>query len=84
MKCCANRSASYCHLSAHSTHHLKPTIGYSSKVDEQLYQAANIKDCELWRKHVILLLDEMHRKEDLVFDKHTGELVGFVNLGQLL
>ena len=64
------------------THHLKPTIGYSSKVDEQLYQAANIKDCEMWQKHVILLLDEMHIKEDLVFDKHTGELVGFVNLGQ--
>ena len=73
-------------LSAHTqrlyTHHLKPTIGYSSEVDEQLYHAAKIKDCEMWQKHVILLLDEMHIKEDLVFDKHTGELVGFVNLGQ--
>lgn len=28
-------------------------------------------------------MDEMHIKEDLVYDKHTGELVGFTNLGEI-
>ena len=27
-------------------------------------------------------MDEMHIKEDLFYDKHSGELVGFVNLGE--
>ena len=32
---------------------------------------------------MILLLDEMHIREDLVFDKHTGAMVGFGNLGDI-
>ena len=28
-------------------------------------------------------MDEMHVKEDLVFSKHTGSLVGFTNLGSV-
>ncbi len=31
----------------------------------------------------MLLLDEMHVKEDLVYSKSTGELVGFMNLGEM-
>lgn len=34
-----------------------------------------------FQKHVFIVMDEMHIKEDLVYNKHTGELVGFVNLG---
>ena len=26
-------------------------------------------------------MDEVHIKEDLVYDKHEGTLIGFVNLG---
>ena len=29
----------------------------------------------------MLLLDEMKIKSNLVFDKHSGELIGFVDLG---
>ena len=37
-----------------------------------------------WReKCVILLLDEMHIREDLVFDKHTGAMIGYTNLGDI-
>ena len=32
-------------------------------------------------KLVVLLLDEMHIREELVFNKHCGKLVGFSNLG---
>lgn len=32
---------------------------------------------------MMLLMDEMHIKEGLVFDKHSGELIGFTNLGDM-
>ena len=32
-------------------------------------------------KHVALCFDEMKVQEDLVWDKHTNELIGFVDLG---
>ena len=66
------------------THHIKPTIGFSAGVDSQLYHAAKLDWCEEREKYVILLLDEMHIKESLVFDKHSGELIGFTNLGDKL
>ena len=48
-----------------------------------LVQAAKIKSCAEREKCVVLLLDEMHIREDLVYDKHTGELIGFTNLGDI-
>ena len=33
--------------------------------------------------YVLKLLDEMYMKEDLVYNKHTGELAGFTNLGEI-
>ena len=56
------------------THHVKAKHGFSAEVDSQLCHAAKLFQCEEWQKHVIILLDEMHIKEDLVFDKHTGNL----------
>ena len=32
-------------------------------------------------KCVVMVMDEMYIKEDLVYNKHTGALVGFANLG---
>ena len=32
-------------------------------------------------KYAILLMDEMKIQENLVWDKHTGDLIGFVDLG---
>ena len=31
--------------------------------------------------YVTLVMDEVHIKEDLVYDKHQGHLIGFVDLG---
>ena len=39
--------------------------------------------CSKVEKYVLLLLDEMHVKQDLVYDKSTGQLIGFVNLGEI-
>ena len=30
---------------------------------------------------IILLMDEMKAQENLIWDKHTGNLIGFVDLG---
>ena len=32
-------------------------------------------------RYVGLIMDEVHIKDDLVYDNHSGTLVGFVNLG---
>ena len=65
------------------TYYVKARNGFSSDVDRMLMKAANIESCPTRDKHVLLLLDEMHIKEDLVFDKHSGELIGFVDLGDI-
>ena len=33
--------------------------------------------------NVVLTLDEMKIKEDLVYNKHTGQLIGYFNLGSI-
>ena len=35
------------------------------------------------RHYVILLLDEMKIKENVVYNKHTSEMVGFVAFGDI-
>jgi len=48
-----------------------------------LMEAAEVKTCPEHNRCVLLLLDEMHVREDLVYDKHEGELIGFTNLGDI-
>ena len=62
------------------THCVKSTIGFSTKVDNQLIQAIGHQE---WEKFVILLMDEMYIREDLVYNKHTEQLVGYINLGDI-
>ena len=61
------------------THHVKANEGFSVDVDDQLCKAARMGDCEEREKYVMLLVDEMHIKEDLVFDKHTGNIMPIYN-----
>ena len=65
------------------THCVKSSAGFSAEVDLQLMQAAGIPSCQEWEKFVVLLLDEMYIREDLVYEKQTGSLVGFANLGDV-
>ena len=65
------------------THYIKACTGFSSEVDQMLIKAAKVESCPEREKCVILLLDEMHIREDLVFDKHTGAMIGYANLGDL-
>ena len=36
-------------------------------------EAASIQTCPEREKYVVLVLDEMHIKEELVYDKQTGQ-----------
>ena len=55
------------------THHTKATVGFSKEVDELLRSAAKLTSCPDREKCVVIIMDEMHLREDLAFDKHTGK-----------
>ena len=57
--------------------------GFSFEVDCQLVQATNLTTNPDYHRLVILLIDEMHVKEDLVYNKHTGRLIRFVDLDNI-
>ncbi len=61
-----------------SQHTLSP--GFSTEVDRQMIEDANMTSLQEFQKHVCLIGNEMHVNEDLVYDKTSSELVGFVNL----
>jgi hypothetical protein len=46
-----------------------PCAGFSAEVDRQLLQAVNMEDCPEWQRLVILIMDEMYIREDLVYNK---------------
>ena len=58
-------------------------MGFSSEVDEMLIMAAKVDSCLEREKCMPLLWDEMHVHEHLVFNKHNGAMIGFMNLGNV-
>ena len=63
------------------TYYISTTIGFSDEVDKQLMSVADLR--EERNRNVVLVLDEVHIKEGLVYDKHKGNLIGFSNLSEL-
>ena len=63
------------------THYIKSQVRFSSEMDRAIVDAADLtKD---HKKYVTLVMDEMYIKSDLVYDKHEGTVIGFVNLGNV-
>ena len=62
---------------------LRVQLGLVKIKDLQLIETANVEKLREHEKLVGLILDEMHVKEDLVYDKWTGELIGFMNLDEI-
>ena len=57
----------------------KPKPGFCKKNIEKLCDATKqLFDCQ---RYVVLSFDEIKIQSNLVFDKHTNELIGFVDLG---
>ena len=68
------------------THWMRSDAGFSDSVDEQLLKEVGIdSSVTLWdfQRHVCLVFDEVKIKEDLVYDKHSCQIIGFVNLGHV-
>ena len=57
------------------THYAKAVSGFSMDVDQQLIDAANVRTCEEWKKCIVVLMDEMYIREDLVYNKVSGMLL---------
>ena len=55
------------------TYYTKAKAGFSCEVDHQLMVAAKIDICPERDKYVVIIMDEMHIKEDIVYDKHSGK-----------
>ncbi len=47
-------------------------------IDEQIMRVAMIDSCPEREKYVIILIDEMHIKANLVYDKHSGTSICFL------
>ena len=62
---------------------VKAVLGFFDDVDHQLKEAVWVSTSKEWEKLVVLLLDEVYTKEDLVYMKHERVLVGFVDLGSV-
>lgn len=58
----------------------KSKTGFQTEVDAMLRK--EVED-ESWKNYVVLLVDEMKVKESLCYDKHSCEVVGFVELDDI-
>jgi hypothetical protein len=65
------------------THCINASFGFSNELDEQLINDAKISKLEDYKRHVCLLGDEMYIKEGLVYDRCSGNLVGYSDLGDI-
>ena len=58
---------------------IHPKAGFNKETfDDLKHQASKLEGTG---KYVVLMFDEVSIKDDLVFDIHTGDLVGFVDIG---
>ena len=59
--------------------YIRPTSGFNNEIIAELTRTVeNLSEQE---NYCVLLMDEMKIQEDLVWDKHTGDVIGYVNLG---
>ena len=65
------------------THYFRSQTGFQQEVNQQLQKEANLEALPECRRFCSLVVDEMKVKENLVYDKYTGEIVGFISLGDI-
>ena len=65
------------------THYFKSEPGFQHEVDKMLVEEVSLGSCTDWQKYVVILFDEMKVKESLVYDKHSAQVIGFAQLGDL-
>lgn len=63
------------------THYNETNIGFSTPTDKELFQLTN--QYEPWQRNVAIAIDEMYIREGIVYNKHTGEILGFTDIGDI-
>ena len=64
-------------------HFARAKTGFSYDYDKQLIELAQKTKPTWLSQYLILLIDEMYVKEGLVFNKSSGALIGFIELGDI-
>ena len=64
-------------------HYFSNRPGFQEEVHQQLLDEAKIESLLENRRFVSLILDEMKIKEGPVYNKHSGEMIGFTHLGDI-
>ena len=65
------------------THYFKHKPGFQPELKKQLLKESQVNELSEQRKYCGIVFDEMKVKESLVYDKFTGSVVGFTNLGEI-
>ena len=66
------------------THVIKQGVGFKPELVDMLAEEMESKGAtEEWQQYVGLLQDEIKVKSELVYDKHSGELIGFIDLDSM-
>ena len=63
------------------THYIQAESGFSEDIDKMLMEATHVNTCPDKNKYVVLLIDKMYVREGIVYEKHSGWMIGFSNLG---
>ena len=58
--------------------YIHPTSGFNNEINAELTRT--VENFSEQEEYCVLLMDEMKIQEDLVWDKHTGDLIGYMNL----
>ena len=66
------------------TNYVEERQGFDPAVDKLLIEAVKVHSSPEWEKCVLLKLDEMDIREQLIFDKHSGSFVGFTYLSDIV
>ena len=65
------------------THVFESKTGFQLEVNVQLSKESKVGELPEEKKYCGLVIDEMKVKENLVYDKFTGAVIGFVSLGSI-
>ena len=65
------------------TNYIKATPGLHFDTLKQMKEQSKVSEMPAAKSYVTILLDEMKVKEDIVYDKPTGSMISFVNLGSI-
>lgn len=63
------------------THVFVARSGIQPEVNEQLAKEAKLDELQSWQTNICLIFDEVKIKEGLVYDKYSGYIMGFTELG---